>query len=98
MQIELWWKAPDSSDWFVVKLKRHAPKVTPGGMMSEREIAEYLGVRRGTVFNLLSRAMAKAGQRFIYSDYRIVDYAGRRNAAVATAQLAAEIVLRTSTW
>ena len=60
MQIELWWKAPDSSDWFVVKLKRHAPKVTPGGMMSEREIAEYLGVRRGTVFNLLSRAMAKA--------------------------------------
>jgi hypothetical protein len=45
-----------------------------------------------------SRAVVKAGQRFVYSDYRLVDYTGRRNAAVAVAQLAAEIVLRTSTW
>jgi hypothetical protein len=42
--------------------------------------------------------VVKAGQRFVYSDYRLVDYTGRRNAAVAVAQLAAEIVLRTSTW
>lgn len=45
-----------------------------------------------------ARAMAKASQRFVYSDYRLVEYSGRRNAEVATAQLAAEIVLRTSTW
>ena len=31
-------------------------------------------------------------------EYRIVDLLGRRNAADSTAQLAAEIVLRTSTW
>jgi hypothetical protein len=45
-----------------------------------------------------SRAMAKEGQRFVYSDFRLVDYTGRRNAEVANAQLAAEIVLRTTTW
>jgi hypothetical protein len=42
--------------------------------------------------------MAKASQRFVYSDFRLVEYTGRRNAEVAVAQLAAEIVLRTSTW
>ena len=45
-----------------------------------------------------SRAMAKASQRYVYSDFRLVQYTGRRNAEVAVAQLAAEIVLRTSTW
>ncbi len=45
------------------------------------------------------RAAAKASQRKVYSDFRLVDFvAGRRNAADSTAQLAAEIVLRTSTW
>ena len=42
--------------------------------------------------------VAKASQRYVYSDYRLVEFAGRRNAAESTAQLAAEIVLRTSTW
>ncbi len=45
-----------------------------------------------------TRAAAKASQRWVYSDYRLVDFAARRNAAESTAQLAAEIVLRTSTW
>lgn len=45
-----------------------------------------------------ARAVARASQRFVHSDYRMVDFAARRNAAIATAQLAAEIVLRTSTW
>lgn len=45
-----------------------------------------------------TRAVAKASQRLVYSDYRLVDLAGRRNAEESTAQLAAEIVLRTSTW
>ena len=44
------------------------------------------------------RAAVKASQRWVYSDYRVVDFAARRNAAESTAQLAAEIVLRTSTW
>jgi len=45
-----------------------------------------------------ARGVAKASQRYVYSDYRLVDYAARRNAAVGNAQLAAEIVLRTSSW
>ncbi len=45
-----------------------------------------------------ARALARASQRYVYSDYRLVEFTGRRNAAESTAQLAAEIVLRTSTW
>ncbi|MCH9734075.1 MAG: alpha/beta hydrolase [Actinomycetia bacterium] len=42
--------------------------------------------------------VAKASQRFVYGDYRIVELLGRRSAADSTAQLAAEIVMRSSTW
>lgn len=45
-----------------------------------------------------ARAIAKASQRYVYGDYRVVDLLGRRNAHDSTAQLAAEIVLRTSSW
>lgn len=45
-----------------------------------------------------ARAVARDSQQFVYADYRIVDLLGRRNAQESTAQLAAEIVLRTSTW
>ncbi len=45
-----------------------------------------------------ARAIARDSQRFVYADYRVVDLLGRRNAQEATAQLAAEIVLRTSSW
>lgn len=45
-----------------------------------------------------ARTVAKASQRYVYGDYRIVELLGRRNVAESTAQLAAEIVLRTSTW
>lgn len=45
-----------------------------------------------------ARAVAKASQRFVYADYRIVELLGRRNAHEATAQLTAEIVLRTHTF
>ncbi|MBW0019234.1 MAG: alpha/beta hydrolase [Mycobacterium sp.] len=44
-----------------------------------------------------ARAVARESQRFVYADYRVVEL-GRRNAQESTAQLAAEIVLRTSTW
>lgn len=45
-----------------------------------------------------SKAVAKASQRYVYGDFRLVDLLGRRNAQESTAQLAAEIVLRTSSW
>lgn len=45
-----------------------------------------------------ARAVAVASQRFVYGDFRLVEMLGIRNAQEATAQFAAEIVLRTSTW
>ncbi|OBK26506.1 alpha/beta hydrolase [Mycobacterium asiaticum] len=36
--------------------------------------------------------------RYVFGDYRVVDMLGRRNAQESTAQLATEIVLRTSGW
>jgi pimeloyl-ACP methyl ester carboxylesterase len=45
-----------------------------------------------------AHSVAQASQRFVYGDYRVVELLGRRNAHESTAQLAAEIVLRTSTW
>lgn len=42
--------------------------------------------------------VARASQRYVYGDYRLVELLGRRNAGESTAQLAAEIVMRTSTW
>lgn len=45
-----------------------------------------------------ARAVAKASQRYVYGEFRLVELLGRRNAHESTAQLAAEIVLRTSTW
>ena len=45
-----------------------------------------------------ARTMALDSQRFVYGDFRLVDLLGRRNAHESTAQLAAEIVMRTSTW
>lgn len=41
---------------------------------------------------------ARDGQRYVYGDYRVVDLLGRRNAQESMAQLATEIVLRTSGW
>jgi pimeloyl-ACP methyl ester carboxylesterase len=45
-----------------------------------------------------ARTVARASQRFVYGDFRLVELLGRRNAKESTAQLAAEIVMRTSTW
>ncbi|OBH36195.1 alpha/beta hydrolase [Mycobacterium sp. E342] len=44
-----------------------------------------------------ARAVARASQQYVYADYRVV-HLGRRTVQESTAQLAAEIVLRTSTW
>lgn len=45
-----------------------------------------------------SQAVARASQRYVYGEYRVVELLARRNAQESTAQLAAEIVLRASTW
>ncbi|MGV0716665.1 alpha/beta hydrolase [Mycolicibacterium sp. XJ662] len=50
------------------------------------------------VSSAASRSVTRASQRYVYGDFRIVDLLGRRNAEDSTAQLAAEIVMRSSTW
>jgi pimeloyl-ACP methyl ester carboxylesterase len=45
-----------------------------------------------------ARSVARASGRYVYGDYRVVELLRRRAAGEATAQLTAEIVLRTSTW
>ncbi|OBH55593.1 alpha/beta hydrolase [Mycobacterium sp. E2479] len=44
-----------------------------------------------------ARAVAQASQRYVYAEYRVVQL-GRRSVQESTAQLAAEIILRASTW
>jgi pimeloyl-ACP methyl ester carboxylesterase len=73
-------------------------------------VADHAGVVRDTecppveinttalVSSPAARSVAQASQRFVYGDYRVVELLSRRNAHESTAQLAAEIVLRTSTW
>ncbi|MDH6244964.1 alpha/beta hydrolase [Mycobacterium sp. OTB74] len=45
-----------------------------------------------------ARQVVAAGQRFVYGDFRLVDMIGRRATEEFTAQLANEVVLRSSTW
>lgn len=44
------------------------------------------------------RREVQAGQRFVYGEFRMVEMAGRRSANDTTAQVASEIVMRTSGW
>lgn len=45
-----------------------------------------------------AHAVARASQQFVLGDLRVVELLKRRSARESTAQVAAEIVLRTSTW
>jgi pimeloyl-ACP methyl ester carboxylesterase len=45
-----------------------------------------------------ARQQAQAGQRYVYGEFRLVEMPARRSANEATAQVASEIVMRTSTW
>ena len=49
------------------------------------------------VTSAAARTVARDSQRFVHADYRVVGL-GRRNVQESTAHLAAEIVLRASTW
>ena len=99
---ELAWEVaaarPDRFTGLVVIDRGHPRVADPNGVIRDPDCPPVEVNTTALVTSPASRAMAKAGQRFVYSDYRLVEYTGRRNAAVATAQLAAEIVLRSSTW
>jgi len=99
---ELAWEVaaarPDRFTGLLVIDRAHPRVADPGGAMRNPDCGPVEVNTTALVTSPASRAMAKASQQFVYGDYRLVDYTGRRNAAVANAQLAAEIVLRTSTW
>jgi pimeloyl-ACP methyl ester carboxylesterase len=50
------------------------------------------------VSTVAAREQAQAGQRRVYADFRLVEMPARCGANDATAQVASEIVMRTSTW
>ena len=50
------------------------------------------------VSTVAAAKVVRASQQYVYGDFRVVELLGRRNAGESTAQLAAEIVMRTSTW
>lgn len=99
---ELAWElAATRLDRFIglVVIDRGHPRVAdPAGVVRDQHCPPVEMNTTALVSTPAARAVAKASQRFVYGDYRLVDLLGRRNAADSTAQLAAEIVLRTSTW
>lgn len=99
---ELAWEVaaarPDRFTGLVVIDRAHPRVPDPNGVIRNPDCAPVEVNTTALVTSPASRTMAKAAQRFVYSDYRLVEHTGRRSAEAATAQLAAEIVLRTSTW
>jgi pimeloyl-ACP methyl ester carboxylesterase len=83
----------------LVAIDRGHPRVADlDGVIRDEECPPVEVATTVLVSSPAARAIAHDSQRFVYADYRIVDLLGRRNAAESTAQLAAEIVLRTSSW
>ncbi|BBX51576.1 alpha/beta hydrolase [Mycolicibacterium poriferae] len=99
---ELAWElAATRLDRFIglVAVDRGHPRVAdPAGVIRDEHCPPVELNTTVLVSTKAARAMAVASQRFVYGEYRIVDLLGRRNAAESTAQLATEIVMRTSTW
>jgi len=83
----------------LVVVDRGHPKVADAnGVIRDDECPPVEMNTTALVSTPAARAVARASQRYVYGDFRLVEMVGRRNAAEATAQLAGEIVLRTSTW
>lgn len=99
---ELAWElAATRLDRFIglVVVDRGHPRVAdPTGVIRDEECPAVEMNTTALVSNPAARAVAKASQRYVYGDFRLVEMLGRRSAQDSTAQLAAEIVLRTSSW
>jgi len=83
----------------LVAIDRGHPRVADlDGVVRDEECPPVEVATTVLVSSPAARSIARDSQRFVYADYRMVDMLGRRNAQESTAQLAAEIVLRTSSW
>ena len=89
---------PDRFTGLVVIDRGHPRIADPRGVVRDPDCPAVETNTTALFTSPAARAVARSSQRFVHSDYRMVEFAARRNAAMATAQLAAEIVLRTSTW
>ena len=89
---------PDRFTGLVVIDRGHPRIPDPRGVVRDPDCPPVEINTTALVTSPATRAAVKASQRHVYSDYRLVEFTGRRSAAEATAQLAAEIVLRTSTY
>jgi pimeloyl-ACP methyl ester carboxylesterase len=98
---ELAWEAaaarPDRFTGLVVIDRGHPRVPDPQGVIRDPDCPPVEMNTTALVATPATRAMVRASQRFVYGDFRLVESAGRRSAAESTAQLAAEIVLRSST-
>lgn len=98
---ELAWEAaaarPDRFTGLVVIDRGHPRVPDPQGVIRDPDCPPVEMNTTAVVASPAARAMVRASQRFVYGDFRLVESAGRRSAAESTAQLAAEIVLRSST-
>ena len=99
---ELAWEVaaarPDRFTGLVVIDRGHPRVPDPNGVVRDPDCPPVEINTTALFTSPPARAVARNSQRFVHSDYRLVEFTARRNAAMATAQLAAEIVLRTSTW
>ena len=87
---------PERFTGLVVIDRGHPGVADPHGIVRDPECPPVEIDTTALVSGAATRAVVKASQRFVHSDFRLVEFAGRRNAAESTAQLAVEIVLRTS--
>jgi pimeloyl-ACP methyl ester carboxylesterase len=96
-----WELAATRLDRFIglVVIDRGHPRVADqAGVVRDNDCPPVEMNTTALVSTAAARAVARASQRYVYGDYRMVELLGRRNAQESTAQLAAEIVMRTSTW
>ena len=89
---------PDRFTGLVVIDRGHPRVADPHGAIRDPDCPPVEINTTALVTSPACRAVAKASQRYVHSDFRLAEFVGRRHAAESTAQLAAEIVLRTSTW
>jgi pimeloyl-ACP methyl ester carboxylesterase len=83
----------------LVVIDRGHPRVTDEAGVIRNENCKPVEVATTVLVSTAVAAdIAKASQRYVYGEFRLVELLGRRNAGESTAQLAAEIVMRTSTW
>lgn len=89
---------PERFTGLVVVDRGHPSVPDPHGVIQDPDCPPVEVNTTALASTPVARAVAKASQRLVYSDFRMVEFATRRSAAESTAQLAAEIVLRTSSW